>query len=157
MTKIQIDRLFISANPNGTISNQDLELAGWLLYLKALSKSFNIWERTVLSKTDNLNTLFCQRKGSATTTNAYARLLRLFFIHQCFHRYVPQHDYLVGPSNPIADALSREFALTWEKIDDLLAPYLPVCHQPTPQVADAMIAALLNNNNKHINIHYSST
>ncbi|KAL7523020.1 hypothetical protein ACHAWF_000323, partial [Thalassiosira exigua] len=42
-----------------------------------------------------------------------AYLLRLFGIHQRFHRYVPRFDYLSGASNHIADALSRDFHLTW--------------------------------------------
>ena len=89
-----IDRLVTSENPDGTISNSDLELAGGLLHLEALSQTFDIRERTVLSKTDNLNTLYWQRKGSATTEKVPAHLLRLFGIHQRFHRYVPRHDYL---------------------------------------------------------------
>ena len=79
-----IDKLVTSENPNGTISNSDFELAGGLLHLEALSQCFDIRERTVLSKTDNLNTLFWQRKGSATTEKVPAHLLRLFGIHQHF-------------------------------------------------------------------------
>ena len=108
----------------GTISNSDLELVGGLLHLEALAQSFDIREQAVWSKTDNLNTLFWQCNCSATTTNAPAHLLRLFGIHQCFYHYVPQHDYLAGPSNPISDALSREFSLSWSSIADLLVPYL---------------------------------
>ena len=39
-------------------------------------------------------------------------LLRLHGIHQRLHRYVPHHDYIPGPTNPIADAASRLFDLT---------------------------------------------
>ena len=143
-----IDRLVTSTNPNGTISNSDLELAGGLLHLDALSQTFDIRERTVLSKTDNLNTLFWQRKGSATTEKVPAHLLRLFGIHQRFHRYVPRHDYLAGPSNPIADALSRDFELSWRELFDSLRAYLPAGKQcqiwtPTPKVVSAVLAALL--------------
>lgn len=142
------DRLVTSENPNGTISNSDLELAGGLLHLEALSQSFDIRERTVLSKTDNLNTLFWQRKGSATTEKVPAHLLRLFGIHQRFHRYVPRHDYLAGPSNPIADALSRDFELSWRELFASLDDYLPAntsCQvwTPTESVVSAVIAALL--------------
>ena len=81
-----IDSLVTDSNPNGTISNSDLELAGGLLHLEALAQCFDIRERTVLSKTDNLATLFWQRKGSATTDKVPAYLLRLFGIHQRYHR-----------------------------------------------------------------------
>ena len=76
-----IDRLVSDDNPDGDISNSDLELAGGLLHLEALAQTFDIRERTVLSKTDNLNSLFWQRKASATTDKVPAHLLRLFGFH----------------------------------------------------------------------------
>ncbi len=99
-------------NPHGTITNSDLELAGGLLHLQALAQCYDIRERTVLSKTDNLATLYWQRKGAATTDKAPAHLLRFFGLHQRFHRYVPRHDYIAGPSNPLADFASRSAHLT---------------------------------------------
>ena len=143
-----MDRLVTSQNPNGTITNSDLELAGGLLHLEALAQTFDIRERTVLSKTDNLNTLFWERKGSATTDRVPAHLLRLFGIHQRYHRYVPRHDYLSGPSNPIADALSRDFHLAWKEMMESLGEYLPnqqPCQvwEPSQSVVDAVIDALL--------------
>ena len=105
-------QLVTTDNPNGTITNSDLELAGGLLHLQALVQYCDIRERTVLSKTDNLNTLFWQQKGSATTDACPSHLLRLFGLHQCLHQYVPRFDYLSGPSNPLADALSCHFHLS---------------------------------------------
>ena len=106
-----IDSLVTEDNPTGTISNSDLELAGGLLHLEAIAQNFDVRERTILSKTDNLATLYWQRKGSATTEKSPAYLLRLFGIHQRFHRYVPRHDYIPGKSNPMADDSSRLFHL----------------------------------------------
>ena len=54
-----------------------------------------------------------------------AHLLRLFGIHQRFHRYVPRHDYFSGPSNLMADALSRDFELAWEELMARLEHHLP--------------------------------
>ena len=147
------DRLVSSSNPGGTISNSDLELAGGLLHLEALAQTFDIRERTVLSKTDNLNTLYWQRKGSATTSKVPAHLLRLFGIHQRYHRYVPRHDYLSGPSNPIADALSRDFHLAWKTLLTDLEPYLPqpTCCQiwtPSKQITSSVLSALLKRRSK---------
>ena len=107
-----INSLVTDTNPSGTITNLDLELAGGLLHLDALAQYYDVRERTILSKTDNLATLYWQRKGSATTTKPPAYLLRLFGIHQRFHRYVPRHDYISGVSNPMADDASRLFHLT---------------------------------------------
>ena len=143
-----IDRLVTAENPSGDISNSDLELAGGLLHLDALAQTFDIRERTVLSKTDNLNTLFWQRKASATTDKVPAHLLRLFGIHQRFHRYVPRHDYIAGPSNPIADAASRDFHLSWEDLIADLACFLPPqnnglqIYQPSSEMISAVISAL---------------
>ena len=99
-------------NPHGTITNSDLELAGGLLHLEILAQHFDIRERTVVSKTDNLATLFWQRKGNATKSKVPAHLLRLFGIHQRHHRYIPRHDYIPGLSNPMADDASRLFYLS---------------------------------------------
>ncbi len=99
-------------NPSGTISISDLELAGGLLHLDIIAQCFDVRERTVLSKTDNLATLYWQRKGSTTTEKAPAHLLRLLGIHQRTHRYVPRHDYIPGKSNPLADDASRLFHLS---------------------------------------------
>ena len=107
-----IDSLVTESNPSGTINNSYLELAGGLLHLDAIAQHYDVRERTILSKTDNLATLYWQRKGSATTTKPPAYLLRLFGIHQRYHRYVPRHDYISGVSNPMADDASRLFHLT---------------------------------------------
>ena len=53
-----VRRLVTDDNPQGTITNSDLELAGGLLHLDALTQCFDIRERTVLSKGDNLSTTF---------------------------------------------------------------------------------------------------
>ena len=71
-------KLQTASNPTGTITNSDLELAGGLLHLDALAHTYDIRESTVLSKTDNLATLFWQRKGSTSTDKVPAYLLRLF-------------------------------------------------------------------------------
>merc|ERR1712115_730160 len=141
------DLLVTDANPNGTVTNSDLELAGGLIHLEALAQTFDIRERTVLSKTDNLNALFWERKGSATTEKAPAHLLCLFGVHQRYHRYVLRHDYLSGPSNPVADALSRDFARGWAELMASLEGHFPPesGHQvwePSPKFVEAVLAAL---------------
>ena len=45
-------------NPDGKINNSDLELARGTLHQDALVHNYNVQERTTLSKTDNLATLF---------------------------------------------------------------------------------------------------
>eukprot|EP00804_Cyclotella_cryptica_P003096 CCRYP_006083-RB/>CCRYP_006083-RB protein AED:0.19 eAED:0.39 QI:0/0/0/1/0/0/2/0/333 len=72
------DNLVSSSNPHGTISNSDLELAGGLIHLDCVAQTLDTRERTLLSKGDNQNTTFWERKGSTTTDSAPAYLLRLF-------------------------------------------------------------------------------
>ena len=147
------DNLISFANPNGKITNSDLELAGGLLHLDVIARSFDTRERTLLSKTDNLATLFWQRKGSATANNATSQLLRLFGIHQRYHRYVPRHDYISGTSNPLADDASRLFHLT----DAQLLTYFSTTYpqkEPfrlatvSPQLLSGVISALRNKPSK---------
>jgi hypothetical protein len=143
-----VDRLVTETNPGGTITNSDLELAGGLLHLDALTNCFDIRERTILSKGDNLSTTFWERKGSTTSDKPPAYLLRLFGIHQRIHRYVPRFDYISGSSNHIADALSRQFDQPWSHLISSLSSHLPQhigCQRWTPSkpIVSAVISALL--------------
>ena len=106
------DALVTEDNPFGTLTNSDLELAGGLLHLEAIANNFDVQEFTILSKTDNSATLYLQRKGRTTTRAPPAHLLRLFGIHQHYHGYVPQRDYIPGKSNPLTNESSRLFFMT---------------------------------------------
>jgi hypothetical protein len=141
-------RLVTSENPTGTITNSDLELAGGLIHLEAIAQTFDTRERTVVSKGDNLNATFWERKGSTTTNSPPAYLLRLFGIHQRYHRYVPRFDYIAGLSNHVADALSRDFHLSMPQVFSQLSPFLSKqrgCQVWTPpsDFVSAIISALL--------------
>ena len=96
-----------SENPTGRVNNSELELLGGLLHKEAAAMCFDIKERTILGKTDNLATLFWERKGSVTSTALPAKLLCLQAMHQRVHRYVPRNDYIPGKENQMADDASR--------------------------------------------------
>ena len=142
-----VNNLVSDDNPTGTINNSDLELAGGLLQLDAATQNFDVRERTILSRTDNLATLFWQCKGSVSSNKAHAYLLRLFGMHQRYHRYVPRHDYLPGKSNKMANDSSRLFSLT---DNDFLAHFNRNYPQtksfklwtPSSQMLSAVISAL---------------
>ena len=77
-----------------------------------------------------------------------AHLLRLFGLHQRYHRYVPRHDYQPGESNPVADACSRDFHLCWEDLISDLAPLLPQSGTlqiwtPGSAIVSSVLSALL--------------
>lgn len=144
-----VDNLVTEDNPKGTITNSDLELAGGLLHLDVIAHCLDVRERTIVSKTDNLATLYWERKGSATNASVTHQLLRLFGIHQRFHRYIPRHDYISGPSNPLADDSSRLFHLSNR---DFLTHFnskfkqkhtFKLCH-PTPKLISGVISSLRN-------------
>ena len=141
-------KLVTDDNPNGTITNSDLELAGGLIQLEAITQTFDVRHRTVLSKGDNLATTFWERKGNASTDKPPSYLLRLFGIHQRYHRYVPRFDYISGPSNHIADALSRDFHLNWSDLITSLSSHLPQSGSyqvwtPSQHIISAVTSALL--------------
>jgi len=87
-----ISRLVTDKNPNGTITNSNLELAGGLLHLQATAQSYDVCERTIDNKADNAATMFRQRKGSASTEKAPAHFPRLHGIHQRIRRYAARHN-----------------------------------------------------------------
>ena len=105
-------RVQTPSNPKGDSTIVHLELSGGVLQHEAAAYLFDIREGTILSHTDNLNTLFWARKGSATDTAITASLLRLLEMHQRYHRYVPRHNYLPGSINQHSDAASRLFHLS---------------------------------------------
>ena len=147
-----IANLVTTENPSGTVTNSDLELAGGLIHLEAIVQTFDVREHTFLSKTDNLATLFWQRKGSATTDKLPAYLFRLFGIRQRYHP-----DYLSGPSNPMADDSSHMFELSDDKLLSYLNTKYSLCPKqkhtfqlwtPSPQLISAFTSALRNKQSK---------
>ena len=101
------DSLVTQRNPHGSLTNTDLELVGSIIQSEAAVQNFDLRERTHLQRTDNLGTLYWQRKGSTTTVKPAAKLLRFQALHQRFHRQVTIHDYIPGPTNSAADDASR--------------------------------------------------
>ena len=69
--------LVSTANPRGTVTNSDLELAGQVAHLDVLLQNSDCRERTVSCLTDNISARSWQRKGSTTTLGPAAYLLRL--------------------------------------------------------------------------------
>ena len=104
--------LVSTANPRGSITNSDLELAGQMAHLDILAQHYDCRERTVSTLTDNISARSWQRKGSTTTLGPAAYILRLQALHQRHHRYLNQSDYIPGPANAMADDASRLWHLS---------------------------------------------
>ena len=108
--------LVSTENPKGDITNSDLELASGVISNEAAAQNFDIRERIVHSNTDNTLTMFWLLKGSTTTANAPAHLLRAQALHQRFHRYVHCIDFVRGEHNDISDIPSRKTEWSDEKL-----------------------------------------
>jgi hypothetical protein len=114
---------------------------------EAAVQCFDVRERTIKSGTDNLATLFWNRKGSVTADSATSRLLRVRAIHQHYHRYIPLKDYIPGPVNSMADDASQLFQLSDFKFLTYFNSTYPQPRSwhlwnPTSQMHSAVISAL---------------
>ena len=105
--------LVTSDNRAGTVSISDLELAGILAHKQAIVQAFpTVAERPIWLGGDNRASLAWASAGSSTASTARAYLLRLGALHQRHYRYVPQHDYIPGKVNVMADDASRRWDLS---------------------------------------------
>lgn len=106
------DRLVSWTNPQGDITNSDLELAGLVAHQDILAQEVNCHGCTQVPLGDNITMVSGHHKKSVTTTGPRAYLLLLNSAHQQHYRYVSKSDYLPGSSNVMADDCSRLLHLT---------------------------------------------
>ena len=116
-----------SENRAGSVSISDLELAGTIAHKQIITQAISVAERPIWLSGDNRASISWASKGSATSNTARAYLLRLNALHQRFHRYVPQHDYIAGKANVMADTASRR----WDLCDSALLSHFNASY---PQV-----------------------
>ncbi|KAL3817789.1 hypothetical protein ACHAXA_005822 [Cyclostephanos tholiformis] len=123
-----VNKVVTDANPHGSITNSDLELAGGLLHLDALAHCFDIRERTILSKGDNLSTTFWERKEDwmstldADTANRFGSDIR-----------VAQDTVLQGVSPGRAAGIATAWGKWIEFTHDLgLDPFLQTFQDKIP-------------------------
>ena len=117
--------MITTANPSGTITNSDLELAGTIAHAGTLAHHRDIRECTVAIFSDNTPAVVWGTKASTTTTGPAAYLLRTASLHQRRHRYLLQHAYIPGPANVLADLASRRFDLSDDALLRLLTTLSP--------------------------------
>ena len=105
-----------AANPRGTISNSDLELAATIAQQAVLAHHYPVAKSTTHSYCDNTPAVSWQQRGSTTTTGPAAYLLRVGAMHQRHHQYLSRIEYLPGPVNVMADDASRRWDLSDESL-----------------------------------------
>ena len=120
----------------GKVNNSELELAGDVVHSDCVDQCFVVKERTTLSRTDNTEGIWWQRKGSATCTFAPAHMLQLQSIHERFHRYVPRIDFVTKVENLISDRPSRSSDLT----ENQLLTYLETNFPPASAIGSGGLA-----------------
>jgi len=106
-------------NPNGSITNSDLELAGCIGQQDILVQEVNCAGRTVMPFGDNTPSVSWHHKGSASTAGPAAYLLRMNSLHQRHFRYLAKAGWISGPANQMADDCSR----LWNLSDSQLLAY----------------------------------
>jgi hypothetical protein len=100
-------RLVTLKNPAGDINNIELELTASVAQHDILAQQFDVRETTIHNSSDNVATVWWQRKGATSSSSPTAGLLRLQSLHQQHYCYVPLFDYIAGEANAMADACSR--------------------------------------------------
>ena len=136
-------------NPNGTITNSDLEMAATVGHNDVVAHKYNVAEITVQTGHDNVAALMWNRKGSTTTEGPAAYLLRLQSLHQRHYRYISLHDFIPGHLNRLADEASRRVTLSDSDLIAYFNTHYPqkrqwqLCHL-RPEMLSALISALYN-------------
>lgn len=120
------ERLVSWTNPHGDLTNSDFELAGVVGHQDVLAQHYDIRERTVSILNDNTPAIARSTKGSITSRDAAAYLLRISSLHQRHHRYLATFDHISGKANAMADDASR----LWHLSDSAFLSYF---NQQYPQ------------------------
>jgi hypothetical protein len=104
-------RLVSSSNPQGNITNSELELAVSITHADILAQAFDVHSHTTHQLSYNSSTVAWQRKVAASTTGHVAYIIRLQTLQQRHHRYIPLHDFIPGVANVLTNDCSLLFHL----------------------------------------------
>lgn len=142
-----VSRLVSSSNPTGDLTNSDFELTGVVAHQDILAQEFDIREASVSTLNDNTPAVSRSFKGSVTTRDPAAYLLRLSSLHRRHYRYNGDFQHISGPANAMADDASRLFQLSDEAFLSHFEQHYPqnkpwrMC-QLQPEMRSALISAL---------------
>ena len=150
------------ANPTGTISNSDLELAGTIAHQDVLVNAVDCAEKTLAIGCDNTPAVAWRKKGSVTTPGPASYLLREAALHQRQHRYKTNIFHIPGILNTLADIASRRFDLSDRDLLtylDLIAPQRQPwqLHQLAPSTISRLTCALQRRRNSNPSLGTETT
>ena len=100
-------RVVAADNPNGDLTNSDLEQAAMLAGADVATEHYDLRERTTASLSDNTPAISRRRKGTVSADSPGAYLCRASSLHQRHYRYLEEVSHIHGPSNAMADDASR--------------------------------------------------
>jgi len=107
------------ANPTGTITNSDLELAGCIAHQDVLQQEVDCTERTVMPLGDNTPSVSWHLRGSTSSHGPATYLLQINSLHQRHFRYLSKSGWIAGSVNQMADDCSH----LWHLSDSQLLSY----------------------------------
>ena len=87
--------------PVGILQVPLYSMKQWLIALMFANALF-------VNNINNLNTLFCAQRRSTTNASIIVSLIWILAMHQCYHRYIPQHNFIHSPqpTPPLIDLTS---------------------------------------------------
>jgi hypothetical protein len=112
-------RLVMECNPHSNLTMSDFKLTGVVAHQDILVQLVDACECTFTVLNDNSPTVSCATKGSITSWQAAAYLLRLSSLHQRHQRYHLHYDHIAGLANAMADDASH----LWHLSDSQLLAY----------------------------------
>ena len=94
-------------NPNGDITNSNLEQAGVLAQADVVNTVYDLHNWTLATLNDNIMAISCNKKGAITSDQSTTYLCHLTSLHCRHHQYYHKVSHISGEANEMADTLSR--------------------------------------------------
>jgi len=140
-------RLVSASNPNGTLTNSDLELAALVTGAAILRSLYPSGHAHLLCASDNAAAVTWLNKGSPSSSAARAFLLRWLAKLSRNKSFDISPVFASGATNTLADVCSRHFHLSEQAFYDLIEHRFPIpggwtLAHPTNEINLNMISAL---------------
>ena len=141
------EKLVSAINPDGVVTNSDLELAGTIAQDDVLASAVPVTHLSLCSFCDNIPAVSWRTKESASNSQATAYLLQISALHRRHFRYQSDVHYIPGPVNTMADDCSRLWHLTDSQLISHFNSVYPQAaswqmHHLRPAMNSALISAL---------------
>ena len=121
-------------NPNGDITNSDLEQAGILAQANVMNMVYNHCDCMLTTLNDNIAAISQNKKGAITSDQSATYLCCLTSLHCHHHWYYHELSHISGEANEMADTLLPCFELTDDQLLTLFVSHFPqdkpwcMCH-----------------------------